>query len=197
MIRNCYKSCKKFCLIAAILFSVLLTAQNRQKLDSLYSLQRTTKNDTVRVNLLNTICQEYLVSEPEVALDYANQALDLASRLEYHEGQAYSCRNIALYYYSHNAFDLALKNHSQALEIFEKLNDREGMLLSYNSLGLIYYRQGYYPLAIRNYLSVLTILEEIGDKVAIANNYSNIAKIYYKDGNFALALDYLQSALKI
>jgi class 3 adenylate cyclase/predicted metal-dependent HD superfamily phosphohydrolase/Flp pilus assembly protein TadD len=188
-----------FFLVTAVLClcGSLLSSQNRQRLDSLYSLERITTNDTLRVNLLNTICQEYLISEPEVALDYANQALDLSSRLGYQRGEAYSCRNIALYHYSHNEFDLALKNHARSLDIFEKLGDKQGMLLSYNSLGLIYYRQGYYPLAIKNYLNVLSILKDIGDKAAIANNYSNIAKIYTKDGNYALALDYLQSALKI
>jgi len=174
-----------------------LPAQNRQKIDSLYALERAAKDDTSRVNLLNTICQEYLVSEPEVALDYANQALDLATKLEYHRGEAYAYRNIALYHYNHNEFDKALENHSRSLDIFEKLEDKEGMLLSLNSLGLIYFRQGYYPLAIKYYLSVSLILEDIGDKAAIANNYCSIAKIYYKDGNYALALDYLQSALKI
>ncbi len=186
-----------FLIAAGLLLRDPLPAQNRRRLDSLYVLERSASNDTSRVNLLNAICQEYLISEPEVALDYANQALDLAARIEYHRGEAYSYRNIGIYYYNHNEFDPALKNHSKSLEIFEKLGDKEGMLLSYNSLGLIYYRQGYYPLAIKSYLSVLSLLEDQGDKLAIANSYSSIAKIYYKDGNYALALDYLQSALKI
>ncbi|MCC6691681.1 MAG: tetratricopeptide repeat protein [Bacteroidia bacterium] len=182
---------------AQLFFANSLSAQNRQKIDSLYALERTAKNDTSRVKLLNAICQEYLLSEPEVAFDYANQAFELANKLQFHRGKAYAYRNIGLYRFNHNEFNTAIDEHLKALDIFEKLNDRKGMLLSYNSLGLIYYKQGYYPLAIRNYLSVLALLEEIGDKMAIADNYTNIAKIYCKDGNYTQALDYLQSSLKI
>ena len=164
-------------LIAAVVLHNLLPAQNRQKLDSLYALERSAINDTTRSNLLNAICQEYLLSEPEVALDYANQALDLADKIEFHKGKAYAYRNIALYHYSHNEFELAIASHAKSLDIFEKLADKKGMLLCYNSLGLIYYRQGYYPLAIKNYLSVAALLEDMGDKIAVANNFTNIAKI--------------------
>lgn len=186
-----------FLVIAGFAMRNFLGAQNRRTLDSLYALERTAGNDTTRANLLNAICQEYLLTEPEVALDYANKAFDLSNKLLFHRGRAYAYRNIALYHYSHNEFNKALDNHAKSLDIFEKLNDKKGMLLSYNSLGLIYYKQGYYPLAIKNYLNVLNILEEMGDKTAIADSYTNIAKIYYKDGNFTLALDYLQSSLKI
>jgi class 3 adenylate cyclase/predicted metal-dependent HD superfamily phosphohydrolase len=187
------------CFVLAAYFGLCegLPAQNRQRLDSLYALQRKAKDDTGRVKLLNTICQEYLVTEPEVALDYANQALDLAERLSFHRGKAYAYRNIALYHYSHNEFDEALMNHAKSIDLFEKLGDQEGLRLGYNSLGLIYYRLGYYPLAIKNYLNVLSLLEETNDKPAIASIYTNIAKIYYKDGNYNLALDYLKSSLKM
>jgi class 3 adenylate cyclase/predicted metal-dependent HD superfamily phosphohydrolase len=186
-----------FFVIAGLAMHNLLFAQNKQKLDSLYALERITKNDTLRINLLNEICQEYLLTEPEVALDYANQAFELADKLKFHRGRAYAYRNIALYHFSHNEFLKSIDNHTRSLEIFENLGDKKGLLLCYNSLGLIYYKQGYYPLAIKNYLNVLAILEELGDKAAIANSYTSIAKIYCKDGNYTLALDYLQSSLKI
>ena len=183
--------------VTALFLHPLLQAQNRQRLDSLYKLERTAPNDTTRVNLFNTICQEYLLTEREVALDYANQALELAEKLQYHRGRAYAYRNMALYHYSLSEFNAALINHNKSLEIFEELNDKKGMLLACNSLGLIYYKQGYYPLAIKNYLIVLSLLDALGDKTAVAASYSSIAKIYCKDGNYSLALDYLQSALKI
>lgn len=186
-----------FLVTAGFALENLLPAQNRRTLDSLYALERKAGSDTTRVNLLNAICQEYLLTEPEVALDYANQAFELANKLQFHRGRAYAYRNIALYHYSHNEFNIALDNHVKALEIFELLGDKKGMLLCYNSRGLIYYKQGYFPLAIKNYLNMLAVLEELGDKAAIASSYTNIAKIYRKDGNYTLALDYLQSSLKI
>ena len=172
-------------------------SQNTRKIDSLYALERSTQNDTLKVQVLNSICQEYLISEPEVALEYANQALELAEKTAYHRGKAYAYRNIAMYHYNHSSFDESIIDHTKAFELFEHLGDKNGLLLEYNSLGLIYYRQGYYPLAIKNYHYALSILEETGDKAAMANAYASIAKIYGKDANYALALDYLESALKI
>ncbi len=190
--------------IKIVVFSVLafcascaLYAQNRGRLDSLYALERNAANDTTRVNLLNAICQEYLISEPEVALEYANQAFGLSAKRMFHRGKAYAYRNIALYHYSNSELNKSIDNHIKALNLFEKLADQKGLLLCYNSLGIIYYKQGYYPLAVKNYQNVLYILEETGDKQAIARSYTSIAKIYYKDGHYGLALDYLQTALKI
>lgn len=182
-------------LICAIIFSV--SAQNRKQLDSLYALERAATDDSVRVNILNTICDQYLIIEPEVALDYANQAIELAEKIKYTRGKAYAYRNMAIYYYNNGAYSNALNNHNSALELFEVLKDKKGLLLCYNSIGLINYKQGYYPLAIKNYLASMLILEEFGDKSGMASTYASVGKIYTKDGNHTLALDYMQSALKI
>ncbi|MEP7170232.1 MAG: hypothetical protein ABI855_12740, partial [Bacteroidota bacterium] len=127
---------KKF-LGTIIFFSFLsqLSAQNA-KIDSLLTLHKTSKEDTNKVIILNSIGRELLNrQELERGLNYINDAKKLAEKLEYKKGIGQSIFNIGVYNFDLAKFHEALNFYLASLLIREKINDRKGIATSLNSIG--------------------------------------------------------------
>src|SRR3989304_6480075 len=56
------------------------------KVDSLLTVLKTAKEDTNKVNTLNDLFNEYIYSEPQQALEYAQQALKIAEKIDWKKG---------------------------------------------------------------------------------------------------------------
>ena len=70
--------------------------------------QLSTAKGREKVDILNKICIEYMQSEPSKALDYAKQALTLATSIEYPRGRAAALNNIGVVYKNQGVYDKAL-----------------------------------------------------------------------------------------
>ncbi len=66
-----------------------------QKIDSLHNQLIMEKEDSVRVRLLNELSGENQYSDKDKALQYANQALELSTEIQFSEGRANSLNSIA------------------------------------------------------------------------------------------------------
>ena len=79
-------------LLALLLLSGLAigsTSAQQAKVDSLVNvLNKHTKDDTVKVNLLNEISRQYSTNNFEKSRDYAIQSGELSHRLNFPKGKA-------------------------------------------------------------------------------------------------------------
>ena len=82
-----------FCGLCFMLIHIPGIAQ-REKLDSLIKILPDTK-DSLRVQCLNSICEQYLDVRYDTAYLYAIQALDEAKKINYKSGIAYAYCNLA------------------------------------------------------------------------------------------------------
>ena len=64
------------------------------KKDSLLHELENTKSDTVRVNILNSLAEALLNTDPKSSLKYANEGLDIAQKIKYHRGMVESYNEI-------------------------------------------------------------------------------------------------------
>src|SRR5665213_1639024 len=183
MIKNDFKQSILSALIITIcLISVPSFGQQNKKIDSLLTLIKIDKEDTNKVNHLNTLCKQYrLIGEYDKGIVNGKQALALAQNLGFKKGIANSYNNIGLIYYSQGNYPEALKNYFASLKIREEIKDKQGIANSYNNIGNIYYSQGNYPEALKNYFSSLKIREEIKDKKGIATSYNNLSLIHISE----------------
>ena len=114
-----------------------LNAQSA-KLDSMQNLlDKHPQADTVRVNLLNEIAYSSQGSEPEKSLNYAEEALELANKLNFKKGISVSYINIGIVYKDQGNYPLALEYYFKSLKIKEELGDKKGIAMSYNNIGSI------------------------------------------------------------
>ncbi|MBW8051208.1 MAG: tetratricopeptide repeat protein [Cytophagales bacterium] len=138
-----------------------------------------------------------LQGNPDKALEYYLQGLEIQKEINDKQGIAYSLSNIGVIYYNQGNPDKALENFLQSLETRKEINDKEGIAQSLNNIGFIYNNQGNPDKALEYYLQSLEIKKEINDKQGIAYSLNNIGAIYNNQGNPDKALEYFLQGLEI
>ncbi len=204
-------------LIALTLLLCLQTFAEGTNLDSLLNELKIAKEDTNKVNILNSLSWELRNSEPDKAMNYGKQALKIALKLakspDYakgmsgKEGIANSYNNIGFVHSGQGNYEKAIMYYQKSLKIKEELSDspnealaqsgKRGMGISYNNIGTVHLYQGNYDKAIKYYQKYLKICEETGDKKGIGIAYHNIGNVHIYQGSYEKAIMYYQKSLKI
>ncbi len=154
------------------------------------------KTDTNKVKSLSDLCWEYRFKSADSALIFGNQALQLATEINYPKGIAQAYNDMAIILIDRANYRSASKYLSQAMKIREQLNDLPGMASLYNKLGIIDQKQGRLKEALENQISALKIYRKLGQDKWIGYTLNNIAIIHQNLGNLAKALKYHQEALE-
>ncbi len=174
-----------------------LNAQNA-KLDSLVNLLDQHKSeDTVKVNLLTEIANSSKRNYPEKSRSYAEEALELANRLDFKKGKIKSLNILGMVLRTIGNDSLALEYLQKSLKIGEKIGYMPGIANSLRNIGILYEFRGNYELAMDYYQKSMEIYKKIGDKNRIASSLMDIGLVYGKKGNYPKALDYFHKSLKI
>ncbi|MBC7864602.1 MAG: tetratricopeptide repeat protein [Bacteroidia bacterium] len=191
-----------FLLFCLHCFCSMLQAQNR-KIDSLFSLIKTDKEDLTKADHLNALSDQFrLIGNYDTSLLFGKQAVSIANKMDQADNEtqkslSYSYNVNGLTHCEQGNYTEALKNHFASLKIRQRLKDKIGMAGSYNNIGLAFFYQGNYPEALKNYLIALKLNEETGNKKWIGTCYNNIGNVYDSQGNFAEALKNHEAALKV
>ena len=135
--------------------------------------------------------------EPDKALKYHEEALDIHMEIGYKQGVANDLANIGLIYQARGEPDKALRYHEEALKIDREIGYRQGEASDLGNIGLIYQVSGELDKALRYYEGSLKIDREIGHKRGEATALGNIGLIYQDMGEAGKALKYHEEALKI
>jgi tetratricopeptide (TPR) repeat protein len=179
------------------LFSTV-TAQETTA-DSLLSVIKTAGEDSNKVNTLNLLGREILVTtgDYEKAIEYCNQAIQLAEKIDFKKGHAKALKLIGSAYLYMGDFPNALSNYEASLPIYKAINDKKGAASVYGNMGLVYKYQGDYPKSLKNLKEGLKIETELSDKEGMAGSYNNIGTVYEDLGNYPEALNYYLESLKM
>lgn len=166
--------------------------QKQNIIDSLLiELDKSSGED--KFDIFLELSDKYNETNPEIALDYAFDALELAcSEKNYlKKGNAFCA--ISSTYLIMPDFNNAVIYIDSAIHIFEIAGDERLKAKCLNKKGIIYYKQSNYQLALFCFNSAL----KSDDSVFIAQCYSNIGSIYVNLGNYNMASDYYFKALRI
>lgn len=146
---------------------------------------------------LNDLAFALYVSDPEKTEYYAQEALELAIRLNSKPDIARSYNIIGISYHSRGNYNEALKYYHKALNIFRQLKMTHKIAGTKNNIGGIYEKMGNYKNALEYYLSALRVWDQAGDKAYVAACYNNIGIIYEKQRSYDEALNYHFKSLQI
>lgn len=131
------------------------------------------------------------------ALNFYEQGLALAQKVNYRKGIGRLLLNISLVYSDQGKYPDALDYNFKSLKICESINDGKGLALNYNNIAIIYFNQSKYNEALSYYKKSLAISEASGNLQDIAMATSNIAELYVKQENYPEALKYYLQSLKL
>lgn len=179
-------------LLATTFSPYLLYAQ----LDSLkMALQES--NGENKVNILNELYRETRNGEPEKALGYAQEALKLATEIDYKRGAANALNNIGVYHRYKGNYELAIDYYVRALRIHEEIGNEDGVALTLGNIGTLYSLKRDFDKSLEYYNKALALLEKKGDKSRVISIYNNIGNVYFDLGDDLLAADYYLRAIDL
>jgi len=188
---------KRLLIILSVFFAGI-SIFGQSKADSLKTVLKTAREDTLKVKTLNHLGGALLNNNdyPNAML-YARQSLDLAEKLLYKRGEGKAYALVGVIYEFESDYPNALKNFAASVKIMEALGDKKSVSDSYSDMGVIYLDMGNYPEALRSTLLSLRLREELRDSLGIGRCYGNIGNIYELQKNYPEALKNNLIAYKI
>ena len=189
---------QKFLCFLLLMIAANTFAQNPaiDSLEQVLSLHQNEK-DTVRIKLLNELAKQYLRINPDKAIAYSNEAVELSKKNNLTKGISLAYNNIGTVYRLKGKYKEALDFHQKALVIDHETGDKNSEALSLNNIGNIYLSQGVYDKSLEFYFKSLALRQEINDKSGIATSFNNIGLVYKNQGNYDKALEYYENSFQI
>jgi serine phosphatase RsbU (regulator of sigma subunit) len=163
----------------------------------------TATNDDVyyqraKANGLNNVGFYYdMEGDPDKALDYYHQSLELFSSINDNDGRAIACNNIGFIHNLEGNIPKAIEFYHKSLTISQKENNIAGVAFSSNNLGTIYDNKGDYNKALEYYTTSYEMEKEIGSREGEAISLSNMGYAHSNLGNQETALQYFLQAYEI
>ncbi len=184
-------------LLCIALLPFNLPAQLSPSTDSVLIALSKAPESRERVDLLNTASQERLRTQPGIAENFAEEAIDLSERLNYDIGKALAWSNLANIRLQQGLYDEAGDMLKDGLKIIERENDRKNISRLVNGMATFYIVTGEYDLALKYCERGAKISEELGDKAGLAAVYNRTGIIYDYQGKYLQAIDWYQKSLRI
>jgi len=148
--------------------------------DSLLNIVKTCKYDTVKIEILNQLVWEFKETNPERAIEYGKQAIEIAKKINRSRSLAQSMNNLGTVFYISGNYPEALHYYLGALELREQLKDSAAMGKSYNNIALVYYEQDDLEQSLVYHNRSLKIKLQTNDLKGISSSYGNIGNVYFK-----------------
>lgn len=148
-----------------------------------------TRQDTSEVNLLNKQGYDSRLTDHDQTIKKAQQALDLAQRLNYDNGIGESYRILGLGEAYANQEAKAISSYLYAISAFKRANNLLGQAKVYNNIGNLYLDIDY-DSALDYLQKGLGMAQSLNNKKLIASAYLNIGNVYGRKKNFYMSLDY-------
>lgn len=160
------------------------------------SNNNTTISDTSKVIELNNQAFKSRFKNPDATITKANEALQLAIKLDYLNGIAESYRVIGIGNSYKNLIDVAIENYLNASTYFKKSGNLQGEAKVFNNIGNLYRDIDSYK-SLENFYKSLRIAKKLDTKDLIAGLYLNIGTANQKLKNYPKALAYYKQSLSM
>lgn len=180
-----------------ILFFVSISLSAQPQIDSLQNILKNSPSDTAKTRILLDLSWKLKSNNGNKALDYANDALQLARKNNDTKSQALALKTIGIVMLFKGEYDKSEQFHKDALALFLALDDSKGISACYNNLGIIHELKGDFAQAVEQYKNSLKLNQKINNQRGIASCYSNLGNIFQLRGNYTQSVNYYLDALKI
>ncbi|MCF8448453.1 MAG: tetratricopeptide repeat protein [Taibaiella sp.] len=182
--------------IHCALLTVRCSAQLEGKAwrDSLVKELPRQNQDSNKVDLLCELIEAFVGANPNEALKYGDQALELATKLALEGRVATAHNSMGSVCEQQGDFSKAMNHYKRGLEIFERQKKMAGVAAILCNIGLVYKAQSDNLKALEYFSKALKIDDEEGFKQFAASVTNNIGNIYSDLGDYSKALEYYLKA---
>ncbi|MDN5203472.1 tetratricopeptide repeat protein [Fulvivirgaceae bacterium BMA10] len=188
-----------------LLFSGNYTAECQNVIDKLYTQQTIDSlrkqlaqaSDKDKLPLLNALAESYWQIDPDLTIEYANQALKLAEANGDKKNEGYAYINLCQGYLYKDVYDKALEFGLKSLDIREKLEDVNDVIYTLRTIGWLYYDIKNSDMAQHYHEKVLALHLELKNPERIAYSYNSLGLIDAQKGEHQKALSDYKKSLKL
>jgi two-component sensor histidine kinase/Tfp pilus assembly protein PilF len=156
---------------------------------------QTMSADTNKVKAWIQFSKEAMRENYEIARNYADSALALATEIGYQKGIGISHRQIATASYYGSDLPPAVVHYKKAADYYQSIGEEPNMAKMINNIGLVKRNQGAYDEAMEYFFQALEIKERFDDQLTIASTLQNIGAVYAIKSNFEEAERYFLQAM--
>jgi signal transduction histidine kinase len=165
-------------------------------LDSLNKLlAQHPQQDTVRVNLLNSLIREVRRFDRTKVPPFVDESLKLSQKLHYQKGEAYAVLYGALIRWDKFDYPGAHEQFVKAKTIFEKVQDKDGLSTLLRNRGRMSVDEGKYIEALDDLLTSIRLAEETGNVKLAIDGKGIVGYLYNVVGEYDKAIPYYTDAL--
>lgn len=187
---------KRFILLVVLtVASIWLAAQ--PAIENLTSKLDETTNERERVAILNELTAQLWDYDFEKALEYANEAYAIATRLNDPELLTKSITDIGMYHYFNGNYITAKQFYKQAIAIAGGNNFGDYPAYTLTRLGNLYRVQGSYDSADICYKRSLILLEDKNAPFALSSVFHNLGWLNYELSRYEEAMRYMRQSLAL
>jgi len=187
-------------LVAIVFLNLVLKIVPGQAISDLDSLrkginaQQDGKNKVLSILLLS---EELNRISPKESVEYGFQALDLARKIKYPEGEIDALNKIGHAFKELGSFDTAYMYCQQAIHKSNSSKDQKRLADNYLLMGNILYRT-VGPQKSKNYYKLsLDLYQKLTDSVGIANVYNGLGTVYLAQPLYDSAIFYFHEFIKL
>ena len=174
-----------------------LQAQKNKLADSLEKRILVAAPDTNKVKLLIDLAREYSGIDSAKAIKTVTEALKLATRLNYINGQIDANNSLGIFYLDFANPEKALPWFRQ-VEQLETNNNKEFLLAKlYSNMGNLYSDWHKSSEAISYYNKSLELGQKFNNKKSVAITYNNLGTLYVQTGDLVKATGFLLKGMAI
>jgi two-component sensor histidine kinase len=192
---------RRYILLVFFIFQSVFTlqAQSITLKDSLLQLLKRLPNDTNRVNVLNDLGFEYRHTKPDTTYILAQQALELAQKIKYSEGESRALSTKAAAYKFLGDYAKSLNFYNQAFELNTKLGDDYRKTVVLNNKADLFMQQGDWGKALKTMKQCFTIYNKLSNPPAESKPvyFSNMGECFYNLNQLDSAKFYFNKALPL
>jgi tetratricopeptide (TPR) repeat protein len=174
--------------IQLILLLFCFESIGQSKTDSLLQALKTAEGE-LKVKTYNELFKANINSNPLEAVEFARQALEMATEINDSKGLAAANNNLGVAYRNQGALANSLEYYLTALKIYETIGNKEGIASTQNNIGNIYAFKKDYEKALQYFQQSHLIFVETGDSIRIIGSLNNL-------GNVSSDLNMQEEALK-
>jgi tetratricopeptide (TPR) repeat protein len=172
-------------------------SSQKAKADSLARLLVAEKEDTNRVTLMWRLASAASVYDPDTALVLSFQALSLAKKIKYTEGESRSTGILANTFMKIGNYPRALELNIEKLKIEEKRNNPHNLASVLMNIGIVYVMQEEYTRALEYYARADSVIRKYSVERLQYNIALNIGDAYDRLDNSDSAFIYYSRSLEI
>ncbi|MDP2089312.1 MAG: tetratricopeptide repeat-containing sensor histidine kinase [Flavobacteriaceae bacterium] len=179
------------------MFFITVSLWSQSVTDSLLLQLKQATTDTLKVKLYIELGNELSYENPEKALLYYNQSIQISKKYNNFNYLGKSYKAIGIFYFRKSDYEDALANFKLAQIYFEKANNQKESGRAFMNIGNVYLSQNLASKAYEYFLKALRIAEKINHLKGISAAYNNIGLIYKERQDASKAIDYYNKSLKI